>query len=50
VKAFLIEQKANRTTQLPHEFFHTLPDGRKQVTWTTDKPKLLEAYILRWEW
>jgi hypothetical protein len=48
--AWLIEQKRNRTTELGRENFHILPDGREQVTWTTDKPKLHEAYILRWEW
>jgi hypothetical protein len=46
----LIEQKANRSTVLDHQHLHTLPDGRQEVVWSTDKPRLFEAYILRWEW
>jgi hypothetical protein len=46
----LIEQNTTRTTPLLAENRITLPDGRQQVSWTTDKPHLFEAYILRWEW
>ena len=46
----LIEQNTTRTTPLDHRHFDTLPDGRCQVTWKTDKPRLFEAYIILWEW
>ncbi len=46
----LVEQNTTRTTPLGPENRVTLPDGREQVTWKTDKPRLFEAYILRWQW
>jgi hypothetical protein len=46
----LIEQNTCRTTPLGYRYFHTLPDGRCQVTWKTGKPRLFEAYIMAWEW
>lgn len=46
----LVEQNATRTTALGPENEHQLPDGRVQVTWRAEKPRLFEAYILRWEW
>jgi hypothetical protein len=46
----LIEQNATRTTPLTAQDRIMLPDGREQFSWTTNKPKLFEAYILRWEW
>ncbi len=46
----LIERNATRTTPLEAQNQMTLPDGRRQVTWSTDHPRLFESYILRWEW
>lgn len=46
----LIEQNAARTRPLGPEHRRTLPDGRVKVTWRTEKPRLFEGYILRWEW
>jgi hypothetical protein len=46
----LIEQNAARSHVLGAEHRQFLPDGREQVTWSTDHPKLHEAYILRWMW
>ena len=46
----LIELNATRTKALGPEHRSILPDGREQVTWETDKPRLFEAYILRWTW
>jgi hypothetical protein len=46
----LIEQNATRSTPLEAQGRLILPDGRQQVTWSTDKPHLFEGYILRWEW
>jgi len=49
-EVLLIEQNTTRTTTLGPEYRTILPDGRMQVTWQTDKPRLFEAYILRWTW
>lgn len=46
----LVEQNSTRTIHLGPQHTRTLPDGRQQVTWSTDKPRLFEAYILRWSW
>jgi hypothetical protein len=48
--AWLIEQNTTRTVPLGPGNRVRLPDGREQVKWSTDKPRLFEAYILRWEW
>ncbi len=49
-RAWLIEQNTTRTFLLGAETIQTLPDGRKHILWKTDKPRVFEAYILRWEW
>src|SRR5258708_4634870 len=49
-EVLLIEQNTTRTMALGPEYRSMLPDGRQQVTWQTDKPRLFEAYILRWTW
>lgn len=49
-KTQLIEQNSTRTVPLDSKHQQTLPDGRQQITWSTDRPRLFEAYILRWEW
>ncbi|MBK8025141.1 MAG: hypothetical protein IPK19_27995 [Chloroflexi bacterium] len=46
----LIEQKMDKTTSLGSEHKTVLPDGRQRFTWTSERPRLFEAYILRWEW
>jgi len=46
----LIEKHLTRTTPLEVKHRSVLPDGRHQWSWTTAKPRLFEAYILRWEW
>jgi hypothetical protein len=45
----LIERTATRTTPLEASHRLTLPDGRQQVTWSTNRPRLFEAYLIRWE-
>lgn len=45
-----IEQKRARTTLIGSEQLQKLPDGRRQVTWQVQRPRLFEAYLLRWEW
>jgi hypothetical protein len=49
-RVMLIEQNTTRTRVLGPDHRHMLPDGRQQVRWSTDKPRLFEGYILRWEW
>jgi hypothetical protein len=46
----LIERNTTKTIVLEAEHMKQLPDGRLQVSWSTKKPRLFEAYILRWEW
>ena len=49
-QVLLIERNSTRTQHLGPEHMKMLPGGRYQVSWSTDKPRLFEAYILRWEW
>jgi hypothetical protein len=49
-KVTLIEQNATRMTPLGPGHWLTLPDGNVQIMWKTDRPRLFEAYVLRWEW
>jgi hypothetical protein len=45
-----IEQKRSQTTAIGVQHLQKLPDGRRQVTWSTNTPRLFESYLLRWEW
>lgn len=49
-QVLLIERNATKTTELVTENWIILPDGRQQVTWTSDHPRVFENYILRWQW
>jgi hypothetical protein len=49
-KVILIEQNSGRSQVLGTKHKLTLPDGRQQFRWRTNKPKRFEAYIMRWEW
>ena len=46
----LIEQNANRSTELGPRHKRVLPDGRLEIVWRTERPRLYEAYIVRWKW
>lgn len=46
----IIEHNLSRSTPLGEKSKQTLPDGRQQWVWSTDHPRLFEAYIMRWEW
>lgn len=46
----LLEKNAARSTRLGPENRRVLPDDRLEVTWRAKKPRLYEAYILRWKW
>lgn len=49
-RIMLEESNRKRTVELGNEFRRQLPDGRWQVSWETDRPKLYEIYVLRWIW
>lgn len=49
-QTMLVEQNTTQAMQLGPTHHLTLPDGRQEVRWQTSKPRLFEAYILRWEW
>lgn len=46
----LIEDNTKRVKELGPAYRDTLPDGRIQISWTTEKVGLFETYMLRWEW
>lgn len=45
-----MEQNAKRSTTLTEAHRTTLLEGRIQYEWCIAKPRLYEAYIMRWEW
>ena len=49
-KVTLKERNSTRSSELGPEHRKELPDGRVEYYWSTDKPRVFEAYILRWEW
>jgi hypothetical protein len=46
----LVEQNSQKSTILGEKYRKELPDGREEYLWQTRKPRLFEAYILKWEW
>jgi hypothetical protein len=50
VRVWLEEQLRRRTRLLSDGALKQLADGRWQVVWQTDRPRLHERYVLRWEW
>jgi len=50
LRVSLIENLLRRTSTLDQKNITRLPDGRWQVKWQTNKPKLHESYILNWKW
>jgi hypothetical protein len=46
----LIERNSTRSRVLGPEHRIDLADGRREYGWRTDRPRLFEAYILRWKW
>lgn len=49
-RLMLEESNHKRTINLGNEFRRQLSDGRWQVSWETERPKLYEIYVLRWIW
>lgn len=50
IRAWLIENIRQKTSLLGDEAQRQLPDGRWEVAWETDQPRLHERYGLQWEW
>lgn len=50
LRLMLEETNAKRTKALGGDALRQLPDGRWQVTWETEHPRLYELYVLRWTW
>lgn len=46
----LEENIRRRTLSLGREAQAELPDGRRQITWEADHPRMGEIYVLRWIW
>jgi hypothetical protein len=49
-QVMLLEQNSTRSVMLGPKHVIERADGRYEVHWSTDRPRLFEAYILRWEW
>lgn len=50
IRLWLQHQLQRRTENIQQEALQQLPDGRWIVSWQTQKPRLHERYILKWEW
>ena len=50
VRVWLGEYPRRRTRLLDDSAMQRLPDGRWQVEWQTERPRLHERYALKWEW
>jgi hypothetical protein len=50
LKASIFETTRRMSQPLTGEAIQKLPDGRWRISWGTDKPRLYERYILKWDW
>jgi len=50
VRVWLGEYLRRRTRLLDDSLMQRLPDGRWQVEWQMERPRLHERYALKWEW
>jgi hypothetical protein len=50
LKASIFETTRRQSKPLIGEAIQKLPDGRWRISWETDKPRLYERYILKWDW
>lgn len=46
----LVETNIQKTTILGQDSIKPLPEGKTKITWSTNRPRLYEHYILRWDW
>jgi hypothetical protein len=49
-QATLVERHRQRSHELGQSAQRLLPDGRWQVSWETQRPRLYENYVLHWRW
>lgn len=50
VRVWLEEYLRRHTRLLSDSIIQCLPDGRWQVEWSIERPRLHEHYVLKWEW
>jgi len=46
----IVENNIRKTGKLGDDAVKQLSDGRWQVTWEKQKPRLYEHYVIRWDW
>jgi hypothetical protein len=49
-RATLTQRSRNETIALDGRHFFLLSDGRQQLTWETNHPKLNDLYTVKWHW
>jgi hypothetical protein len=50
MRVALVENIRQKTTLVSDSNQRRLPDGRWQVAWETQSPRLNERYVFKWEW
>jgi hypothetical protein len=50
LRVSLVEGQTRRSYLISDAAQRQLPDGRWIVSWETDKPRLYERYIIKWDW
>jgi hypothetical protein len=50
LRVWLVEETTQKAFLLGDKAQTTLPDGRWQVEWETQRPRRHESYALKWEW
>ncbi|MCH7662895.1 MAG: hypothetical protein IH859_03385 [Chloroflexi bacterium] len=50
LRATLIESNRRRSHALKEKAKQQLPDGRWQIKWEKENPKLFENYLIEWQW
>jgi hypothetical protein len=49
-RATVTVRSTGRTAALGSDCYHILIDGRQELIWILDKPRLNERYLLTWVW
>lgn len=49
-RATLMRRSTNETVALDGQHFSVLSDGRQILTWKTNRPKLHDQYMIKWQW
>jgi hypothetical protein len=50
IRVIVSETNSGKSSELPKRAINELPDGKWQITWEKNYPRLYEHYILRWKW